>query len=141
MGIKDIFKRKKQPQVIEALEKNKEKELRKTEKPKEITPVAKTDRKPIIGEAYKVLKSPHISEKATDLVKKNQYCFNVWDKANKKEIKKAVEGIYGVNVLSVRIIKIPSKKRRLGRTSGFKKGYKKAIATIQEGQKIEIMPR
>ena len=46
---------------------------------------------------------------------------------NKNEIRKSVEGIYGVNVLSVNIVRIPAKKRRLGKTEGFRKAYKKAI--------------
>ena len=58
---------------------------------------------------------------------------------NKTEVKKSVEGIYGVDVLSVNIIRIPAKKRRLGRTEGFRKAYKKAVVTIKEGQKIEIL--
>lgn len=86
-----------------------------------------------------VLKSHHISEKATELAKKNQYLFKVYSKANKIEIKKAIENLYGVNVLSVNIIKIPAKKRRRRRISGFKKGYKKAIVKIKEGQKIEVL--
>ena len=50
-----------------------------------------------------------------------------------------MEGIYGVNVLSVNIIKIPAKKRRLGKTEGFRKAYKKAVVKIKAGQKIEIL--
>lgn len=95
-----------------------------------------------IGEAYRVLKTPHITEKATDLVKKNQYVFKVFQDANKVDIKKAVEEVYsGVDVVSVRIIKVPRKKRRLGKISGFRKGYKKAIIKLKEGQKIEVLPR
>jgi len=89
--------------------------------------------------SYDVIKEPHISEKATMLSEKNQYSFKVHPRANKIEIKKAVEGIYGVNVLSVNIIIIPKKKRRLGRIQGFKTGYTKAIVKIQDGQKIEIL--
>jgi ribosomal protein L23 len=44
-----------------------------------------------------------------------------------------------VNVLSVNIVKIPHKKRRLGKTEGFRKAYKKAIVKIKEDQKIEIL--
>ena len=55
------------------------------------------------------------------------------------QIKKSIESAYKVNVLSVNIIKIPKKKRRIGRTEGFKKGYSKAIVTIKEGQKIEVL--
>ncbi|OGZ69917.1 MAG: 50S ribosomal protein L23 [Candidatus Staskawiczbacteria bacterium RIFCSPHIGHO2_12_FULL_38_11] len=84
-----------------------------------------------------MVKEPHISEKSTYLAEDNKYVFKVYQNANKPEIKRSVEGIYGVNVLSVNIIKIPNKKRRIGRTEGFKKGYRKAIVTIKEGQKIE----
>jgi large subunit ribosomal protein L23 len=87
------------------------------------------------------LKSPHITEKASDLTKVNQYIFKVFPRANKTEIKKAVENLYGVNVISVKIINIPPKRRTLGRISGWRKGYKKAIVKIKEGQKIELLPR
>lgn len=94
-----------------------------------------------MSQVYKILKAPQVTEKATDLVKKNQYVFKVWSRTNKPEIKKAVEDIYGVSVVAVNIIKIPRKKRRLGKKSGFRKGYKKAVVKIKEGQKIEILPR
>lgn len=94
-----------------------------------------------MSQVYKILKAPQVTEKATDLVKKNQYVFKVWPKTNKPEIKKAVEDIYGVSVVAVNIIKIPRKKRRLGKKSGFRKSYKKAVVKIKEGQKIEILPR
>ena len=90
---------------------------------------------------YRILKTPQVTEKATDLSKTNQYVFKVFPQANKTEVKKAIENLYGVNVISVKIIKIPSKKRRLGRISGWRKGYKKAIVKIKEGQKIEVLPR
>jgi len=89
--------------------------------------------------SYDVIKQPHISEKASYLAEKNQYIFEVLPNYNKQEVKKAVEGIYNVDVLSVNVIKIPAKKRRLGRTEGFRKAYKKAVVTIKEGQKIEIL--
>lgn len=92
-------------------------------------------------EAYRILKAPHVTEKATDLTKKNQYVFKVCPKANKTEIKKAIEDLYEVDVASVKIINVPPKKRRLGRISGWRKGYKKAIIQIKEGQKIEVLPR
>jgi large subunit ribosomal protein L23 len=90
---------------------------------------------------YKHLKSAHVTEKAGDLAKKNQYIFKIQSEANKTEIKKAVEDIFKVNITAVKIINIPSKKRRLGKILGWKKGYKKAIITIKEGQKIELLPR
>lgn len=88
--------------------------------------------------SYDVVRQPHISEKATLLAEHNKYVFTVDPQSNKPEIKKAIEGIYNVNVVAVHVISIPHKKRRLGRTEGFKKAYTKAIVTIKEGQKIEI---
>jgi len=88
-----------------------------------------------------ILKTPHISEKSTELTGRNQYVFKVFSRANKTEIKKAIENLYKVKVISVKIIKVPAKKRRLGRITGWRKGYKKAIVKIKEGQKIEVLPR
>lgn len=88
-----------------------------------------------------VLYSPQITEKATELQKGNQYVFKVYDSANKPEIKKAVEEVYGVDVLAVRTVSVPRKRTRLGRTTGWKKGYKKALVTIKKDQVIELMPR
>lgn len=93
------------------------------------------------NEAWKILAKPRVSEKATDLLKKNQYVFEVFPRAGKSEIKKAIESLYGVNVLRVGIINIGRKKIRVGRTAGFKAGYKKAIVRIKEGQKIEVLQR
>ncbi len=89
--------------------------------------------------SYESIKKPHISEKASFLSETDQYIFEVSPNYNKNEIKKSVEGIYNVKVLSVNIVKIPAKKRRLGKTEGFRKAYKKAIVKIKEGQKIEIL--
>ena len=91
--------------------------------------------------AYRVLSSVHVTEKATGLEAEDKYVFNVLAVANKNEIKKAVEDLYGVNVKNVRIINIPRKQRRLGKQKGWRKGYKKAIVRIKKGQRIEIMPR
>jgi len=91
------------------------------------------------GFSFEAVRRPHISEKASYLSEKDQYIFEVAPDYNKNEVKNAVEGLYGVDVLSVNIIKIPAKKRRLGRVEGFKKGYKKAVVKIKNGQKIEIL--
>jgi len=94
-----------------------------------------------MSEAEEILIEPHITEKATELAQENQYAFKVNPRANKSEIKKAVERTYDVDVVKVRTMKAPRKKRRKGRIEGYKKGFKKAVVRIQEGQKIEIMPR
>lgn len=91
--------------------------------------------------AYRILETPHISEKASYLVEKNQYIFNVSRKANKQEIKQAIKEIYGVDVVWANVINIPRRRRRIGRTMGWKQGYRKAVVKIKEGQKIELLPR
>jgi len=94
-----------------------------------------------MSEAEEILIEPHITEKATKLAQEDQYVFKVNSKANKSEIKKAVEQTYDVDVIKVRTMNSPRKKRTKGRIEGWKKGFKKAIVRIEEGQKIEIMPR
>ena len=155
MSIFDFFKKRKpkKPPFAKATEDNKKKEVKKppkvkgVKKPEEKKPKKAKERKrkiskpKISGIGYKVLKSPHITEKATNLTKKNQYIFKVWPRANKDEIKKAIKEVFEVDTVSVQIIKIPKKRRRLGRISGWKPGYKKAIVKIKEGQKIEVIPR
>lgn len=136
MAISDIFK-KNRPKK-EKVEKKK-KEAKVGAETAIETPKIKKEVKP--GEAYRILKTPHVTEKAADLVKKNQYVFNIYPKVNKVEIKKAIEDLYGVKVQTVKIINIPPKKRRLGKTKGWRAGYKKAIVRIKEGQKIEVLPR
>jgi large subunit ribosomal protein L23 len=129
MAIRDIFKKKPKEKPAEEIK-------------KEVAAVPKqAPRKTVVGEAYRILKTPQVTEKATGLVGQNQYVFKVWPGANKVETKKAIEGLYGVDVISVKIIKVPRKRRRLGRISGWRKGYKKAIVKIKEGQKIEVLPR
>lgn len=141
MAFKDIFKRKPKEPIKEPIKEVKVgKKKTKIAKPAKASP-REIKRETKIGEAWKALKFPSITEKATDLTKQNQYAFKVWKRANKIEIRKAIEDIYGVDVTSVKIINIPSKKRRLGKTTGVKKGYKKAMVKIKEGQKIEVLPR
>lgn len=92
-------------------------------------------------EAYKVLKEPHISEKATVLAGEDKYIFKIYPWANKIETKKAVESLYGVRVKDVNIVNVHRKKKTFRGIEGFKPGYKKAIVTLEEGEKIEIIPR
>lgn len=82
-----------------------------------------------------------ITEKAAQLGEFNKYLFLVSGKANKPEIKKAIEAIYKVQAIRVNIVNVKSKERRLGRSVGVKSGYKKAIVTLKKGQKLDILPR
>lgn len=88
--------------------------------------------------AVKTLEAPLLSEKSTFLSESNKYVFRVKKNATKNLIKKAIEGIYNVKVLKVNIIHKPAKKRRLGKSEGFKSGFKKAVVTLKKGDKINI---
>lgn len=91
------------------------------------------------GEAVHILKRPLVTEKATLLSSENKYTFEVYGNANKSEVKKAIENLYNVKVSVVNILNMPGKKRRVGRTIGKQSGFKKAIITLQKGQKIDIL--
>lgn len=88
--------------------------------------------------AYRILIEPWITEEATRIAELNKYIFKVAKNANKNEIKKAVEDVYNVKVKEVNTINIHRKKRIRGRTTGWKPGYKKAIVSVKEGDKIEF---
>lgn len=90
--------------------------------------------------AWRILRSPHVTEKSSDLTRFNQYTFKVVGNPAKPEIKKSVEEVYGVHVQRVRKISLPGKKRRRGRHFGWKSGYKKAVVTLRQGEKIEVLP-
>lgn len=91
------------------------------------------------SQAYRSILSPHVTEKATSGNVLNKYTFKVAKNSNKIEIKKAVEKLYKVKVDSVNVQNIPSKFRQIGRHMGTKAGFKKAIITLKEGQKIEVV--
>ena len=134
-------KEKSQPSAKEQnIEKIKEKRGKEIVQPAVIESKP-TDRKRKTKSASFVLRSPQITEKAVNLQDNNQYVFKVTAKANKSEVKKAVEGVYNVDVLKVRMINVPAKKKRLGRSLGWQAGYKKAIVSVKKGQVIEILPR
>lgn len=85
-----------------------------------------------------VLIEPWITENTTAMLELNKYVFKIAPMAGKKEVKKAVENLYKVKVEAVNTIKIPRKFRIMGRKQGWKSGFKKAIVTLKEGDKIEL---
>jgi large subunit ribosomal protein L23 len=87
---------------------------------------------------YQVLKRPIITEKNTLLSSSNKYTFEVSTVATKQEIKAAVEKMFKVNVADVNVIRVPGKMRRIGRTKGMTSPWKKAVVTVQPGQRIEL---
>jgi large subunit ribosomal protein L23 len=87
-----------------------------------------------------VLRSPHVSEKATVVCDAdNQYVFKVAKDATKLEIKQAVEGLFKVSVLNVNLLNVKGKQKRFGRFTGRRKDWKKAYVKVAEGQKIEFL--
>ncbi|MBN62560.1 50S ribosomal protein L23 [bacterium] len=85
-----------------------------------------------------IIQEPVITEKATILREGNKYAFRVDSKANKIQIRQAVEEIFSVKVESVRTVKVPSKPKRQGLYQGRRAGWKKAYVTLKAGDSIEI---
>lgn len=85
-----------------------------------------------------IIKAPIITEKSSDLAGHNTYVFSVDTKANKTQIKQAVENIFGVKVENVNTINVKPKKKRVGRYTGKTNRVKKAIVKLSEGSSIEL---
>jgi len=88
--------------------------------------------------SYEVLRRPLITEKNTMLVEQNKYAFEVAREANKPQIKDAVEMAFKVKVASVNVMRVPGKMRRAGRQRGMTSPWKKAVVTLEPGNKIEL---
>lgn len=89
-------------------------------------------------DAYDVVLKPIISEKSMELMGENKYSFRVNLKANKIQIRKAIEEIFKVNVVTVRTIRMTGKKKRMGANIGKRSDWKKAIVQIVPGQQIKF---
>lgn len=87
---------------------------------------------------FEVLRRPVVTEKVTREIASGKYTFEVALDANKIQIKDAVERAFNVHVLSVRTSRFMGKRRRLGRHIGMTPAWKKAVVTIEPGQKIEF---
>ncbi len=88
---------------------------------------------------YRIIQKPLITEKGTlQKETENKVVFQVHPKANKAEIKKAVERIFNVTVEGVNTILMPGKIKRMGRTRGRRPAWKKAYVTLKKGDKIEF---
>lgn len=86
-----------------------------------------------------IIKAPIITEKSADLAQnKNTITFSVDVRANKTQIKQAVENIFNVKVDSVNTINVKPKKKRVGRYMGKTARVKKAIVKLSEGSSIEL---
>ena len=90
------------------------------------------------NEAYRILVKPLVTEKAAISSEHSKYVFVVSLKANKIEVAKAVEAIYGVKVVKVNIANVDGKKVARGKIRGQRKDWRKATVTLKAGQSIKI---
>ena len=126
MGFFDKFKRKKE-------------EVKIAEPASDVSDGKPREKEPVIASVYggkQVLVRPLLTEKGTSMAGSGRYVFAVYPKANKPEIKKAVQKIYNVHVDQVKILNMPAKKRQYGRTRGETSTFKKAIVVLRAGEKI-----
>ncbi|HEX9664229.1 MAG TPA: 50S ribosomal protein L23 [Patescibacteria group bacterium] len=108
----------------------------RAEKPdkKTVKKVSKED----TGQAYRVLIKPVMTEKSTFLGEQSKYVFEVSQRANKIMVKQAIKAVYGVDPVKVNITKVKGKQIRVGRRTGKRKDWKKAVVNLKKGQKIEV---
>ena len=88
---------------------------------------------------HRVLVKPTITEKSTLLQESGKYTFQIALGANKVEVKQAVETNFGVTVLDVNITKLRGKKKRYGPRIKKRPDIKKAVVTLQQGDRINLV--
>ncbi len=89
-------------------------------------------------EARDILLRPLVTEKSTALMQEGKYVFEVAKAANKIEIAKAVAEIFNVKVVSVNTVNVAGKVKRIGRKTGRRSDYKKAIVKLAQGETIQF---
>lgn len=88
--------------------------------------------------AGKILIEPWITEKSHASIADNKYAFRTVGNATKKQVKTAVEGIYGVKVEKITAINNIPKRKSYGRYGGMKSAIRKMTVTLKKGDKIEL---
>ena len=92
-----------------------------------------------MNDPRKIIRMPLVSEKSTNLrAAQNKYVFEVDRKANKLQIKKAVEELFKVKVEDVTTMRMHGRPKRLGRFEGRRPDWKKAIVKLKKGETIEL---
>jgi large subunit ribosomal protein L23 len=82
-----------------------------------------------------LIKRPVITERTSDFMEQRKYVFEVDLKANKTEIKQAIEQIFKVKVIGVNTLRMPAKPKRYGKHSGYTSEWKKAIVQLSADSK------
>ena len=85
--------------------------------------------------SYEIIKKPIITENSMDQMAERKYTFEVSKEANKIEIKKAIEEVFGVKVEKVTTMRVLGKVKRMGANSGKRPDWKKAIVKLTENSK------
>jgi len=91
-----------------------------------------------MNKKYDIIHAPIITEKSAMMANENKYAFKVDSRANKTEIKQAIESIFKVKVVSITTANSHPKKRRVGKYTGYTDKYKKAIVKLAEGNSISF---
>lgn len=87
---------------------------------------------------FRLVKRPHISEKAVAMASQGTYVFEVPVTAEKIAVKKAIEGMYKVKVTRVRTVHVKGKTIYRGRRPGHRNDFKKALVTLKKGQSLDL---
>ena len=87
---------------------------------------------------YEIIKRPIVTEKTTMSQDDHQYVFEVDLRANKHQVRDAVEQLFDVNVTRVNTAVMAGKRKRFGRVFGKRSNWKKAIVTVREGDTIDF---
>lgn len=92
--------------------------------------------------SYECIIRPILSEKSMDLMEnKNKITVEVKKSSNKVEIKNAFEAIFGVQVKKVNTSNVRAKEKKVGKYTGLKPAYKKAVITLAEGQALDLFKK
>jgi len=89
--------------------------------------------------AHEVIVQPMVTEKSTLLQESGKYVFRVTQRANKGEVKQSIEAVFGVKVTDVNICKIRGKRKRFGPRLKKMPDIKKAVVTLRQGDRIQIV--
>ena len=92
----------------------------------------------VVNDAYRILLSPLVTEKATTLHAANKYVFVIAAGANKISVARAVKSAYGVNPIKVNISNVGGKIVNRGRVRGQRNDWRKAVVTLKPGETIKI---
>ncbi|GEM_PF-214462 len=117
-------------------------DVREQKTEKQETEQEKKETTPVSGGAQKILgilRGSHMTEKTSAAAEQGTYVFRVSSGANKISVAHAVQRHYGVAVDTVRMLNTKEKARVRGRITGWKPGFKKAMVTLKQGQKIETL--